>query len=169
MKVSTRTFKLLACCAAAVGFSSPALAQFTPTSSLPTTVDVTLTAKCQFTSAGVAGNTLAFTASYTAFQAADVTSTLSPAVRCSRGVTAPTYGWNAVTPTASAVLTSNVAGLGYTLTATSSAVAGGVVASGGTGATANTGNLAVQLNIPGNQAGDTSASTTDSATLVVAF
>lgn len=175
MKVSKSALKLVAGCIAALGLAAPSFAQSYSTN-LQTDVSVTLTPKCYFNGATP---TMTFSQTYTAFQAAAVTASQTAAVSCTRGATTPGYvfaatnasipGSGYTTGTTATVYSSNVAGLGYTLTATPSAVSAGTAASGGTGALPGTGTVQVDLSIGGSQAGDTGAATTDTAYLYVKF
>lgn len=156
-------YKLLALSIAAAGVCSPVLAQSATTN---VTVGVTLTSKCEFTSAD-----LTFAPAYTAFQTAAVTASQNAAIKCTRGATAPTLTWNGGVAGAAATV-GTVGGLTYQLTHTRGAFTGGAAPAGASASdlgTPDTATVVVDLLIPAAQAGTTGAVTPAARVLTVVF
>ena len=149
--------KLLMSAAMAAMFGAVVPAAQAATVSQPFNVTVTLTSVCTMAAIG----DLAF-GTYTAFGAAVAATPTNAVLTCTRGLTGVSAAFDiGVDRTSSAIQTSPtgegvVAGLNYTMTATRSAVAPGLVATAGAPGsigTADQWTYAISGNMPANQAG----------------
>lgn len=127
-------------------------------------VSVALSAIC--TATNLAATTVAF-GTYTAFQSADKTAFVDLTFSCTRGLTAPTFAFDAINGTAlgGGVL----AGLNYSLAATNQATNAGTAASSATGVvgTADVRTVRVTGTMAGGQAGTCAGTATACAAATV--
>ena len=119
-------------------------------------VSVSLTAICTANNSGA--TTLGF-GTYTAFQTAANTGSVALTFNCTRGLTAPTFSFDATNGTATGG--GMLAGLNYSLVATNGTTTPGTVATASTttGGTADTRSVTVTGTMAGGQAGDCTTST----------
>lgn len=134
----------------------------TPAYSISVDATVDLTAKCQFDSnAGLSFTGSNAPATYTAFQTAAVTKSLTAGVSCTRGTAAPTYSWDGDTSTTGNT-SGVVQGLLYTLntaaTPTSAGAAPTYSNGTATAGTPRTLDLTVTFGIAAGQAGGANGS-----------
>lgn len=148
--------------------SAVLLAAFVPAQAADVTstfdVAVALAAKCEATNDGL--TTLDF-GTYTAFQGANATGSVGLTFKCTRGLGAPTFSFDAGNGGANGVL----AGLNYSLAAASAITTAGTDASAGVAGTHDVRTVTVTGTMPSGQAGDVDAAlaTSHTRTLTVTY
>jgi hypothetical protein len=143
--------------AAALVLTALSMSTFAGTTNQDIDVSATLTTHCRST----AGGNLTLAITYTAFDAG--TSATAPVTfECTRGLAAPSITFD--------VTTSTVAGLQYTLSAPAAGGnSAGTAASPLTIGTPATYNYTVTATVPGSQAGDASAATSEVRQMTINF
>lgn len=127
-------------------------------------VTVALTAKCEAINSGT--QVLDF-GTYVAFQAGPATNSVGLTFKCTRGLGAPTFSFDAGNGGANGVL----AGLNYSLAAASAITTAGTDASAGVAGTHDVRTVTVTGTMPSGQAGDVDAAlaTSHTRTLTVTY